>query len=111
MRKIIQLFIGLAVAGLAIYFTLRNVPMGELLSSFETIQYIYLIPITLISLTIYVIRAFRWKVLIRPLHPATAGELLPPLAIGTLGNLLPLRAGEVLRGYLLKKKLNISFSS
>jgi uncharacterized protein (TIRG00374 family) len=85
--------------------------MGELLSSFETIQYIYLIPITLISLTIYVIRAFRWKVLIRPLHPATAGELLPPLAIGTLGNLLPLRAGEVLRGYLLKKKLNISFSS
>ena len=111
MKKFIQLLFGLTVASLAIYFTLRNVPMDELWSAFETVQYIHLIPITLIALIIYVIRAFRWKVLVSSLHPATVGELLPPLAIGILGNLLPLRAGEILRGYLLKKKLNISFSS
>jgi len=111
MKNFIQLFFGLVVAGLAIYFTLRNVPMDELWSAFETVQYIHLIPITIIALIIYIIRAFRWKVLVSPLHPATVGELLPPLAIGILGNLLPLRAGEILRGYLLKKKLNISFSS
>ncbi len=110
MKNFRQLIIGLAIAGFAVYFTFRNVSMKELMESFKTVQYIYLIPAALFSIATYVGRAYRWQILVSPLKQVRVAEMFSPLMVGFMGNILPARAGEVLRAYLLGKKQNISFT-
>ena len=105
-----QLIIGLSVAALAIFFTLKNVPADELLASLRKGDYIYLFPVALIVLISYTVRVYRWHVLVAHMKPVPVGQLFPPMMIGFLGNMLPMRAGEIFRAYLLKKKTNISFT-
>ncbi len=105
-----QLIIGLSVAALAIFFTFRNVPADELLESLRKGDYVYLFPVALIVLISYTVRVYRWHVLVAHIKPVPVGQLFPPMMIGFLGNMLPMRAGEIFRAYLLKKKTNIPFT-
>jgi len=105
-----SLIIGLLIAALAMYFTLRNISMQELMASFAAVNYIHLIPASLLIFLSFVARAYRWQVLLTPMKQVKAGELYSPLMIGYMGNLLPARAGEFIRAYLLGKQQNLSFS-
>ena len=58
----------------------------------------------------YVTRAYRWQILLRPFKKIPVKEIYSPLMIGFMGNVLPARAGEFLRAYLVGKKHNITFS-
>jgi glycosyltransferase 2 family protein len=111
MKHFNQILLGLTLGGAALYFTLRNVSFSQLWVSFGEVQYLYLIPVSVVSFFILFLRACRWKVLISPMCNTKASNLISPIAIGQLGNMLPLRAGEILRGYLLTKKIQISFTS
>jgi len=99
----------MGVAILAIFFTLKNVPANELINSFQKIEYLYLFPAALIILASYVVRVYRWHVLVTHIKIVPVSLLFPPMMIGFLGNMLPMRAGEIFRAYLLKKKTNIPF--
>ncbi len=110
MKKINQLVIGLIVAGLASYFTFRNVSWDEFASSFSKINYVHIIPAFLITVLSFVTRAFRWQALLKPLKKIKTTQLFSPLMIGYMGNLLPARAGEFLRAWLLSKKHGMTFT-
>ena len=110
MKQFRQLIIGLGIAGAAVYFTLRNVSIKELMDSFKTIQYVYLLPAILLIISTYAVRAYRWQILVSPMKKVKLSAMLPPLMIGFMGNILPARAGEVLRAYLLGKQENIPFT-
>lgn len=105
-----SLIIGLVIAVAAIYFTVRNVSLQELLESLKDIRYIYILPTIVILVLSYVARAYRWRELILPLKKTRASELYSPLMVGFMGNMLPARAGEFLRAYLVGKKHNISIT-
>jgi glycosyltransferase 2 family protein len=105
-----QLIIGLCIATLSIFLTFRNISANEILAAFQQAEYIYLFPITLLLLLGYVIRVFRWCALVNHIKPVSIGQLFPPMMIGFLGNMLPMRAGEIFRAYLLKKKISIPFA-
>ncbi|MFQ5672009.1 MAG: lysylphosphatidylglycerol synthase transmembrane domain-containing protein [Nitrospinales bacterium] len=105
-----SLIIGLVIAALAMYFTLRNISLKELAASFASVDYIYLVPASLLIFFSFVARAYRWQELLVPIKPVEAGKLYSPLMIGYMGNLLPARAGELIRAYLLGKQQDISFS-
>jgi glycosyltransferase 2 family protein len=105
-----QFTIGLSVAAVTIFLIFKNVPVDELLTSFQNVEYKYLFLTALIVLLSYLVRVFRWQVLVSHIQPVTVGQLLPPMMISLLGTMLPMRAGEVLRAYLLKKKTNIPFT-
>ncbi len=105
-----QLLLGLAIAAAALYYTLRNVSFQELSDSFKTVEYIYLLPAVGFMLLSFVLRAYRWRILLAPMKAVKVGALYSPLMIGFMGNILPARAGEFLRAYLLGKKLDVSFS-
>lgn len=110
MKKFRQLVIGITIACLAVYFTLRNISMQELMESFKTVKYIYLVPAAMLIIATYVVRAYRWQILVSPMKTVKLASMFPPLMIGFMGNILPARAGEVLRAYLLGKQENISFT-
>ncbi|MBI3583469.1 MAG: flippase-like domain-containing protein [Nitrospinae bacterium] len=95
----------------ALYYTFKNITFTELLKALSTVNYLSLLPAILIIVLTYFFRAIRWKYLVAPLkNGVKTSNLFSPLMIGFMGNLLPARAGEFIRAYLLGKKENLSFS-
>lgn len=102
--------IGVAIAVGALYYTLRNISMDELLASFKDADLIYVFPAIGLTLLSYVTRAYRWQILLSPFKQIPIKEIYAPLMIGFMGNILPARAGEFLRAYLIGKKQGITFA-
>ncbi len=59
----------------------------------------------------YVLRALRWKIFLRPVRKTTSAELMNPTIIGFTGLALLGRAGEMIRPYLIGRKVGLPFSS
>lgn len=111
MKKYQQLIFGLTIALVALYYTLRNVSLSEVLASFREMDHVYLIPAILIIILGYVFRAYRWQALLGSSLKVDVGGLYSPMMVGFMGNFLPARAAEILRPYLLSKKYDITFSA
>jgi uncharacterized protein (TIRG00374 family) len=64
------------------------------------------------TLVTYVLRTWRWQLLLRPVGRVRFGPALRATVIGfTAINLLPGRVGELLRAYLLSREERLSFSA
>ena len=111
LKKNKQLFIGLVIAFAALYYTLRNVSPKDLYESFKSVEYTYLAPMVGFILLNYLAHALRWRVILFPLKRIKISGLFSSIFVGNLGNLFPMRAGPVIRAYLLGKKYAIPFSS
>src|SRR5579864_1965557 len=59
----------------------------------------------------YILRAVRWKILLRPVCKTKASALVAPTMIGFTGLALLGRPGEFIRPYLIARKHNLSMSS
>jgi uncharacterized protein (TIRG00374 family) len=59
----------------------------------------------------YVLRAVRWKILLRPVCEVKTKDLVAPTMIGFAGLSLLGRPGEFIRPYLIARKVNLSMSS
>ena len=60
----------------------------------------------------YCLRAIRWKIFLRPVRKeASILGLVPPTMIGFTGLALLGRAGELIRPYLIARRLNLPFAS
>src|SRR5712671_4635726 len=60
----------------------------------------------------YFLRAVRWKIFLRPVRKDTSiFGLVPPTMIGFTGLALLGRAGELIRPYLIARRLNLPFAS
>jgi uncharacterized protein (TIRG00374 family) len=110
MKNARNLIIGLVITAGALYYTLHNVSMKDLAASFKTVDYVYVVPAVFLLLLSYFFRALRWRILISPMKQVEARDLFSPLMVGYMANILPARAGELIRAYLLGKKHGIPFS-
>jgi len=84
--------------------------MKNLAASFKTVDYVYIVPAVFIIMLSYFFRALRWRILISPMKQVDVGGLFSPLMVGYMANILPARAGELVRAYLLGNKHGIPFS-
>ncbi|MDP3296891.1 MAG: lysylphosphatidylglycerol synthase transmembrane domain-containing protein [Thermodesulfovibrionia bacterium] len=110
-RKYLHLFIGLVIIVLSLFYAFRGVKFSELSNALTSVRYFYLLPAILLVIVSYWLRAMRWRYLIRPIKEVKTTNLFSPLMVGFMANMLPARAGEFVRAYLLSKKENLSFSS
>ena len=110
MKKFRQLIIGLAIALGALYYTLRGISFEEFAQSFKTVEYVYLIPSLLMVMFSFVARTYRWRILLLPIKEFKVSQIYSPLMVGTMGNILPARAGDVLRSFLIGSKYKVSFT-
>ncbi|RJO61057.1 UPF0104 family protein [candidate division WS5 bacterium] len=106
-----HLLIGLILIILSSYYAFKNVSIEELGIAFKSVHYIYLVPAVFFTLLTFVFRAMRWRYLVSSVKDVKTSRLVSPLMVGFMGNILPARAGEFIRAYLLGKKENISFSA
>jgi glycosyltransferase 2 family protein len=59
----------------------------------------------------YLLRAVRWKILLRPVRQARSADLVAPTIIGFAGLALLGRPGEFIRPYLIARKVNLTMAS
>lgn len=59
----------------------------------------------------YFMRAVRWRIFLRPVKKTTTATLVAPTFIGFTGVALLGRLGEMIRPYLIGRKMELSFSS
>ena len=92
---------------LVVFFYTSDFDLMQL--AFKRAEYIYLIPGILIYMLSIWFRALRWKYLLITTKTVTSFRLYPVVVVGYMANnLLPFRLGELVRGYYLSKRENVS---
>jgi uncharacterized protein (TIRG00374 family) len=112
MFKKITTWIGIILLILAFYYLFHNTDKNQLWTAVTQFHFIWLLPALLIYMLGYVIRGFRWVVLLSPIKKCSFQSLFPTLMIGFMANnIFPARAGELIRAHLNGKKEGISSSA
>jgi uncharacterized protein (TIRG00374 family) len=112
MFKKASTWIGIFFIILAGYLLFHNIDMDKLWLAVTRFQLIWLLPALAIYMLGYIIRGYRWVVLLSPVKKCTFKSLFPTLMIGFMANnIFPARAGEVIRAHLNGTKEGISRSA
>jgi uncharacterized protein (TIRG00374 family) len=107
-----HLIIGILLIIASLYIAAKDVNLSEMGRALASANYIYLVPALILVVMSFLFRAMRWRYLVRSVKPEVrTRDLFSPLMVGFMANVLPARAGEFIRAYLLSKKEGISFSS
>ncbi len=105
-------WLGLGFILVTFYFLFRNIDKDKLFAAFAQFNKYWLLPALAIYLLGYVVRGYRWVLLLSPVKKCTFKSLFPTLMIGFMANnVLPARAGEFVRAHLNGKKEGISRSA
>lgn len=105
------LLIGGAVSAALIYFMFKDIDWTNFFIELKRVNLAYLPAILSLLCLSYFIRSLRWKYLLSADLNPKFSSLFKATAIGLLAILvLPLRAGEVARPFLLSKYENIGFT-
>ncbi len=106
-----QFWLGIAISALFLWLALRGLRLADVWQAIQGAQYLWLIP----GLAAYWIgvwvRSWRWTYLLRPLKRISTRKAFPIVVIGYMGNnILPARAGELLRAYVLRRSEQVPIS-
>ncbi len=107
----LMVVISVALAVLFLYLALRNLDWQVFFTTIKNAQYIYLPIVILWNSTGFLLRALRLRVLLVSEKPLPISNVFWANMAGYLGNnILPARAGELVRAAYLARKNNISAS-
>ena len=104
--------IGILVSAALLLYLAKNIEWEQFLQQFDRINWLYLpLLIVLFFLSLW-IRAIRWRYLLPSGRPLSNARLFDATVIGLFGTcVLPLRAGEFLRPWILSRTENVSFTA
>lgn len=102
-------WIGIGVSLIFIFLFARSTDFGEVRDAFRDANYAWVA----LSLPVYFLglwmRTIRWQYLLRPVKKVSTLRLYPVVIIGLMANnLIPARAGELARAYVLGQRERIS---
>lgn len=104
-----RILVGIGVSAGLLYLALRNVVLSEMLAHLGRTHWGWLGVAAIFNLAMVGARGFRWGWLFSPLALAR-WPLVGATLIGYMANnVLPLRAGELVRGYLAARSGGLSF--
>ncbi len=100
----IRLILGLAVGAFFVWLLVRRLDFEALWRSLQGMRYLLLIPSLALAMLGFVARAYRWGYLFVASERIPFRRLYTATMIGFMGNaLLPARAGEFIRAYVLSR--------
>lgn len=109
-KALLSLVVGFLFSALALYFTLKNIPLADLFTYLQRINYFWIIPSMFAALLSYAVRIWRWQIIMFPVKRAGFMSAFHPLAIGFMLNcILPGRIGEIARPAIYYKRENVDF--
>lgn len=105
----LRFWLGLGVSLAFVALFLRTTHLGELRDALAEANYWWLAPALALFFVTVSVRCVRWSVLIRPVGALGPARLFPYVIIGYMANnLLPARAGEIVRAYVLGDRERVS---
>ena len=104
-----RVWIGFAISLIFLGLFFYRTDFDEIWDSFRTANY----AIAFASLPVYFagiwVRTIRWQYLLRPVAKVSTARLYPVVIVGLMANnLIPARAGELVRAYLLGERERVS---
>lgn len=103
--------IGPILALIFIALTLYQIDFGQVGLALSQANPLFLLLAAGCTLSSYLLRTARWKVLLNPTRSLPFSHLFPVLIIGfATNNLMPARAGELVRAYVLGQQEKVSKS-
>jgi len=113
LKRYTYLLIGLLISAFFIYYmVLPGLHLPDAVQALRNANYWWIVPGVLVYFVGLWARAWRWHYVLRHLKPVPTARLYPLVCIGYFGNnIFPLRAGEIMRSYVLKRKEAIAFTS
>jgi glycosyltransferase 2 family protein len=104
-KHLFRIALSLGLSGVFLWVALRGVSWQETTAALGAAHIIYVPLIFVVGVISLYFRALRWGVLLGPIATVSRRSLFSATAMGFAANmLLPLRAGEVLRPWLLARK-------
>lgn len=103
---------GLAVSVAFLALVFWSIDFDEFLDAFAEANYLWLIPAVIVYFLAFTLRAWRWQSLLAHLGGVTLGRSYFVATIGyAANNVLPLRLGEFVRAYLLRRNPGLDMTA
>jgi uncharacterized protein (TIRG00374 family) len=104
-----RFWLGVACSALFLYLAIGKVHWEELQAALQAVDWRYLLLATVVFMLRLLIGGLRWRALVLPLGSLSVREAFSYLNIGHMANnLLPLRAGEIVRAVLVGDRKGFS---
>ena len=109
----IRVGLGLVIAFVFLWLMLRQIDAGQLVDTLKQARSTYLASAVLVFMFGYVCRVARWRLMLSKENPdlLLRACLGPFFASVAMNNVLPLRAGDVLRAFGFNKALKVGAST
>lgn len=107
-----QFWLGVFISAVFLYFALRGLQLGDFWEAVKGANYWWILPGIGVYFIAVWVRAWRWHYLLKPVKVIPTRTMFPVTCIGYMGNnIYPLRAGEVLRAVVLKRREGVPVSA
>ena len=108
MTKYSKLFIATILSGVGLFLAFRGENLDELMHHFMLVEVSGIILACFLLVVSCIVRAFRWKLLIKPFDDISLNTVFGATMIGYFGNgVFAFRLGELLKAYYVTKKNDI----
>jgi uncharacterized protein (TIRG00374 family) len=108
--RVLLVLIYLASLGCLVW-TLRDARLGDLKEDFATMNWWWLGLAVVADISVYCWQAIRWRQVLRPVEQVPFRQAVSAIYVGLFANeVLPFRAGEILRCYLVSRWTKLPFS-
>ena len=105
-------YLGYVISAAIVIFILFTFDWKTVGAELRDFDYLYLLPALALFLLGYVFRALRWQCMLAPLKKVSFNSSFIVIVVGFMANnILPLRMGEFVRAWAIKKKEGISASA
>lgn len=109
-KKLVQYLLLLALAGVLLYYSFREVKWGDFIAGLKSCNYYWIVASMGIGILGFVARALRWRLLLLPLNGSVSfKQAYDGITIAYLTNFVFPRAGEVARCGVVAKKGKVTF--
>ncbi len=109
MLRSVRFWVGLAISAAFVGLLFWRTPTGDILDALKGANYWWFLPALVLYLASIWVRSFRYRFLLRDLADLSPNQLFPVLCIAFMANnLLPARAGELMRVYVLGERFGLS---
>ncbi|MBU1628333.1 flippase-like domain-containing protein [bacterium] len=107
-----KLWVGILISAIFIFWFIQGLDFAEVWNALKKANYIYIIPV-LISLYVqFALRTERWRFLLMPIKKIGHYSCFVAVIIAFMAtNILPMRAGEFVRAFVIGRREDISITS
>ncbi len=107
-----RVWLGFGISLVFLYFAVRGQDFERIGQALREASYIWLIPALIAYFLGVAVRSIRWHYLLRSIQDIAPRRIFPVVTIGYMANnVLPFRAGEVVRAYALATRYGVRKSA